>query len=95
MRIDYTPEQRALAAELREYFAELMTPERRAGLRSGGGEYGAAGGGCQDQQEDASRGEARSDGQKPFPARGARNRVAVNCPRLRHESPAQVAKNDR
>ena len=26
MRIDYTPEQRALAAELREYFAELMTP---------------------------------------------------------------------
>ncbi|MEU5263974.1 acyl-CoA dehydrogenase family protein [Amycolatopsis sp. NPDC021455] len=40
MRIDYTPEQQALAAELREYFAELMTPERRAGLRSGGGEYG-------------------------------------------------------
>ncbi|MEQ0564577.1 acyl-CoA dehydrogenase family protein [Amycolatopsis sp. NEAU-NG30] len=40
MRIDYTPQQRALAAELREYFAELMTPERRAGLRSGGGEYG-------------------------------------------------------
>ncbi|MFF1608445.1 acyl-CoA dehydrogenase family protein [Amycolatopsis sp. NPDC058278] len=40
MRIDYTLQQRALAAELREYFAELMTPERRAGLRSGGGEYG-------------------------------------------------------
>jgi len=40
VRIDYTPEQQALAAELREYFAELMTPERRAGLRSGGGEYG-------------------------------------------------------
>ncbi|OXM61612.1 acyl-CoA dehydrogenase family protein [Amycolatopsis vastitatis] len=40
MRIDYTPEQQALAAELREYFAELMTPERRDGLRSGGGEYG-------------------------------------------------------
>lgn len=40
VRIDYTPEQRALAAELREYFAELMTPERREGLRSGGGEYG-------------------------------------------------------
>ena len=40
MRIDYTPEQQALAAELREYFAELMTPERREGLRSGGGEYG-------------------------------------------------------
>ncbi|MET8996990.1 acyl-CoA dehydrogenase family protein [Amycolatopsis sp. NPDC004169] len=40
MRIDYTLQQHALAAELREYFAELMTPERRAGLRSGGGEYG-------------------------------------------------------
>ncbi|MEV7094543.1 acyl-CoA dehydrogenase family protein [Amycolatopsis sp. NPDC051045] len=40
MRIDYTPEQRALAVELREYFAELMTPERREGLRPGGGEYG-------------------------------------------------------
>jgi alkylation response protein AidB-like acyl-CoA dehydrogenase len=40
VRIDHTPEQRALAAELREYFAELMTPERRAGLRSGSGEYG-------------------------------------------------------
>lgn len=40
MRIDYTPEQRALAAELREYFAELMTPERRENLRAGGGEYG-------------------------------------------------------
>ncbi|WP_410588682.1 acyl-CoA dehydrogenase family protein [Amycolatopsis sp. lyj-23] len=40
MRIDYTPEQLALAAELREYFAELMTPDRRAALRSGGGEYG-------------------------------------------------------
>ncbi|WP_103351604.1 acyl-CoA dehydrogenase family protein [Amycolatopsis sp. CA-128772] len=40
MRIDYTPEQAALAAELRAYFAELMTPERREGLRSGGGEYG-------------------------------------------------------
>jgi alkylation response protein AidB-like acyl-CoA dehydrogenase len=40
VRIDYTPEQRALAAELREYFAELMTPERRESLRAGGGEYG-------------------------------------------------------
>jgi alkylation response protein AidB-like acyl-CoA dehydrogenase len=40
VRIDYTPEQRALAGELRAYFAELMTPERREGLRSGGGEYG-------------------------------------------------------
>ncbi|MGW4522671.1 acyl-CoA dehydrogenase family protein [Amycolatopsis sp. NPDC004378] len=40
MRIDYTPEQRALAEELRAYFAELMTPERRDSLRAGGGEYG-------------------------------------------------------
>jgi 3-oxocholest-4-en-26-oyl-CoA dehydrogenase alpha subunit len=39
VRIDYTPEQRALAAELREYFAELMTPERRESLRAGD-EYG-------------------------------------------------------
>jgi alkylation response protein AidB-like acyl-CoA dehydrogenase len=29
MRIDYTPEQRELRDELRAYFAELMTPERR------------------------------------------------------------------
>ena len=40
MRIDYTPEQLALAAELREYFAELMTPERREALHSGRSEYG-------------------------------------------------------
>ncbi len=40
MRIDYTPEQHALAQELREYFGALMTPERRASLRAGGGEYG-------------------------------------------------------
>lgn len=40
MRIDYTPEQRALAAELREYFAGLMTPERREALAGEGGEYG-------------------------------------------------------
>jgi alkylation response protein AidB-like acyl-CoA dehydrogenase len=39
VRIDYTPEQRSLAAELREYFAELMTPERRESLRAGD-EYG-------------------------------------------------------
>ncbi|MCR6490433.1 acyl-CoA dehydrogenase family protein [Amycolatopsis sp. OK19-0408] len=39
MRIDYTLQQRALAAELREYFAELMTPERRDSLRAGD-EYG-------------------------------------------------------
>ncbi len=40
MRIDYTPQQRALAAELREYFAELMTPARRESLAAPGGEYG-------------------------------------------------------
>ncbi|MEC3973956.1 acyl-CoA dehydrogenase family protein [Amycolatopsis sp. H20-H5] len=40
MRIDYTPEQRELRDELRAYFAELMTPERRDGLASGSGEYG-------------------------------------------------------
>ena len=32
MYIDYTPEQQALRDELRAYFADLMTPERRAGL---------------------------------------------------------------
>ncbi|WP_134730208.1 MULTISPECIES: acyl-CoA dehydrogenase family protein [Amycolatopsis] len=40
MRIDYTPRQRELAAELREYFAELMTPARRESLAAPGGEYG-------------------------------------------------------
>ncbi|MET9264472.1 acyl-CoA dehydrogenase family protein [Amycolatopsis sp. NPDC004079] len=40
MRIDYTSEQQALAAELREYFAELMTPARRESLAAPGGEYG-------------------------------------------------------
>jgi hypothetical protein len=40
MLIDLSPEQRALQLELREYFAALMTPERRAGLTGGeaGGE---------------------------------------------------------
>jgi alkylation response protein AidB-like acyl-CoA dehydrogenase len=33
MYVDYTPEQKKLRAELRAYFAELMTPERRAGIR--------------------------------------------------------------
>ena len=33
MYIDYTPEQKALREELRSYFAKLLTPERRAGLR--------------------------------------------------------------
>ncbi|MBP2473053.1 alkylation response protein AidB-like acyl-CoA dehydrogenase [Crossiella equi] len=39
MRIAYTPEQERLRAELRDYFAQLMTPERRAALTSGG-DYG-------------------------------------------------------
>ena len=41
MDIAFTPEQHALRAELREYFATLMTPERRdalAGGYEGGGE---------------------------------------------------------
>ena len=40
MHIDLTPEQQSLQAELRRYFAALMTPERRAGLTGGeaGGE---------------------------------------------------------
>ncbi|WP_431874456.1 acyl-CoA dehydrogenase family protein [Amycolatopsis sacchari] len=40
MRIDYTPRQRELRNELRAYFAELMTPERREALAGEGGEYG-------------------------------------------------------
>ncbi|MGH3433076.1 MAG: acyl-CoA dehydrogenase family protein [Thermocrispum sp.] len=42
MHIGYTEQQRALRAELRSYFAGLMTDERRAGLATGGGEYGSA-----------------------------------------------------
>ncbi|GAA4528448.1 acyl-CoA dehydrogenase family protein [Amycolatopsis samaneae] len=40
MRIDYTTGQRELAGQLREYFAELMTPARRESLAAEGGEYG-------------------------------------------------------
>jgi hypothetical protein len=40
MHIGYTPEQEQLRQELREYFAALMTPERRAGLAHAEGEYG-------------------------------------------------------
>jgi len=40
MQISYTPEQERLRQELREYFAVLMTPERRAGLAHADGEYG-------------------------------------------------------
>jgi alkylation response protein AidB-like acyl-CoA dehydrogenase len=41
MHIDLTAEQRALQLELREYFAALMTPQRRASLT--GGEAGGEG----------------------------------------------------
>jgi 3-oxocholest-4-en-26-oyl-CoA dehydrogenase alpha subunit len=40
MRISYTPEQESLRAELRSYFAGLMTPQRREALAGAGGEYG-------------------------------------------------------
>src|SRR6266567_4774916 len=40
MRIAYTPQQEELRAELREYFAGLITPERHAALSSQTGEYG-------------------------------------------------------
>jgi alkylation response protein AidB-like acyl-CoA dehydrogenase len=40
MRIAYTQEHDQLRAELREYFARLITPERRAALSSQTGEYG-------------------------------------------------------
>lgn len=39
MHLTYTPEQERLREKLRAYFAQLMTPERRAGLTTGG-EYG-------------------------------------------------------
>lgn len=41
MDISYTPEQQALREELRTYFADLMTPERREALAATTGEYGA------------------------------------------------------
>ena len=39
MHLDYTPEQQALSAELRAYFARLVTPEYQAelGETEGGG----------------------------------------------------------
>ncbi|MFF0493308.1 acyl-CoA dehydrogenase family protein [Nocardia sp. NPDC004068] len=40
MRIAYTSQQEQLRAELREYFAKLITPERRAALSAQTGEYG-------------------------------------------------------
>ena len=43
MHIALEPEQVALREELREYFAELVTPEVQAGLASATGEFGEAG----------------------------------------------------
>ena len=40
MHLAYTPEQEQLRRELRAYFADLMTPELRAGLADHGNEYG-------------------------------------------------------
>jgi 3-oxocholest-4-en-26-oyl-CoA dehydrogenase alpha subunit len=40
MHLAYTPEQERLRGELRAYFADLITPELRAGLANPGGEYG-------------------------------------------------------
>src|SRR5215813_7282490 len=40
MHLAYTPAQDKLAAELRAYFAELMTPDRRAALARNDGDYG-------------------------------------------------------
>ncbi|MEU7907131.1 acyl-CoA dehydrogenase family protein [Actinoplanes sp. NPDC049118] len=40
MHVGYPPEQERLRRELREYFAELMTPALRAGLTDDAGEYG-------------------------------------------------------
>lgn len=40
MRIAYTPEQEELRRELRAYFASVMTPEVRAALADGEGDYG-------------------------------------------------------
>jgi alkylation response protein AidB-like acyl-CoA dehydrogenase len=42
MHIGFTEQQQALRTQLRGYFAELMTDERRAELRAGGGEYGSS-----------------------------------------------------
>jgi alkylation response protein AidB-like acyl-CoA dehydrogenase len=42
MHFAYTPEQEALRAELRSYFAELMTDDVRERLESRDGEYGVA-----------------------------------------------------
>ncbi|NLE82611.1 MAG: acyl-CoA dehydrogenase [Rhodococcus sp.] len=41
MHITYTPEQQELRMELRAYFEQLLTPERREALASTTGEYGS------------------------------------------------------
>ena len=44
MQIALTPDQEALRAELREYFAALVTPERRAALAASTSDFDADGG---------------------------------------------------
>ena len=41
MHIALTPEQERLRAELREYFAALVTPERRAALAASTSDFNA------------------------------------------------------
>src|SRR5262245_38644015 len=43
MELGFSREQEQLRAQLREYFAELMTPEVRAALSTTEGEYGDGG----------------------------------------------------
>lgn len=43
MHVELEPQQVALREELKEYFADLVTPEIRAGLASATGEFGEAG----------------------------------------------------
>ena len=43
MRLALTDEHERLRAELRAYFSELVTPERRAGLAASTGEFGEGG----------------------------------------------------
>jgi len=43
MHVALTPDQEALRRELRGYFGELVTPERRAALSAASGEFGDAG----------------------------------------------------
>ena len=40
MHLTYTPEQDKLRAELRDYFAGLMTPDRKTALTRTGGDFG-------------------------------------------------------